>query len=156
MTGASGHVGYRTLTTLLNHPAYKDYRVRCLVRNVEAFKKSLALPPTAEHKSRIELVQISGIDAPGVYDEPIKGVSYVIHLASRLGSLEDADYDKLLIQPAVRGTVGLLEAAHKEPKVKRIVITASIVSFGALPEDGTIITGNSYPSISFSSASLVQ
>ena len=68
--------------------------------------------------------------APGAFDEAIQGVKYIIHVASPipLGVPENVDFDKFFIQPAVRGTLGVLESAKKTPSVKRIVVTSSVIA----------------------------
>ncbi|KAH9896122.1 NAD(P)-binding protein [Cubamyces lactineus] len=74
------------------------YLVRAVVR-----------PPTKDH----------------AYDDAVKGVSAIIHAASPLTYL--IDDPKEVIDPAVKGTLGLLQSAAAHGKdAKRIVVTSSI------------------------------
>lgn len=69
--------------------------------------------------------------APGAFDAAIKGVKYVIHIASPVfGHVEVApeDHHKHFIEPAVRGTIAMLEAAKASGTVKRVVVTSSVVA----------------------------
>ncbi|PPQ68868.1 hypothetical protein CVT24_007677 [Panaeolus cyanescens] len=60
----------------------------------------------------------------GAFDEAVKGVAAILHVASPLSS-GGSDPD-LLIKPAVGGTVGVLNSAlHYGTEVKRIVFTSS-------------------------------
>ena len=118
-------VGFRTLVLLVQ----AGYKVRVAVRNQEGFDRILALKPLAPYASQVESIIVPDITVTGAYDEAVKGVKYILHVASPLSSAApDDDYDKHLIQPAIRGTVGMLESAHKSPGIEKIVITASILS----------------------------
>ena len=69
---------------------------------------------------------VPDITAPDVYEEAIKDVSYAVHIASPLASSVEGDnYEATIIQPAVQGTLAMLEAAKKSGTVKRVVITSS-------------------------------
>lgn len=59
---------------------------------------------------------------PGAYDEAVKGVEGVIHAASPVELFIEGD-PSLVIDPAVKGTTGLLDSLHKHaPNVKRVVV----------------------------------
>lgn len=63
----------------------------------------------------------------GAFDEAVKGVDGIAHTASPFHfRVEDPHTD--LINPAVKGTKGLLNSALLEPKVQRVVITSSFAS----------------------------
>jgi len=72
-------------------------------------------------------VIVPDIEAPGAFDEAVKGVDAVEHTASPFhGKAHDP---KELIGPAVQGTKGVLESVQKcNPSVKRIIITSSVAS----------------------------
>ena len=133
-------IGFRTLVQLLE----KGYNVRAAARNQSGFDRIAALPQAAKYRQQLTSVIVPDITVPGAYDEAVQGVKYVVHVASPLaGKNAGTDYEKLLIQPAVQGTVGMLEAATKAPGIKRVVITASIVALSpaALKGGDEIITG---------------
>jgi nucleoside-diphosphate-sugar epimerase len=123
LTGGSGFIGATTLRYALE----KGYRVRATARSqskADALSKRMN-----KYSDKLETVVVPDILADGAYDEAIKGVEYVVHLASPLaiGTLDD-DLDALIIQPAVQGTLEILRASAKEDSVKRVVITSSTVA----------------------------
>lgn len=131
LTGATGHIGFRTLLNLIP----LGYKVRIAVRSTakesvildNPLFKSLNASP-----SSYEFVIVPDLQVPGAYDEAVKGVDYVVHLASPIitgGNLDnDEAYLAHFIRPAVRGTLSILEAAYTAPTIKRVVITSSVVA----------------------------
>ncbi|OPB45484.1 reductase [Trichoderma guizhouense] len=130
LTGATGFIGFRTLVLLLE----AGYKVRAAVRNVAGFERIKALKSAAPYVSQIEHIVVPDITVPGAYDEAVKGVKYVVHVASPFSSpdLVQSDYESSFIQPAVKGTVGMLDSAITAESVKRVVITGSILSITGL------------------------
>ncbi|KAK4628120.1 Ketoreductase CTB6 [Fulvia fulva] len=127
ITGVTGHLGFRALRYALEH----GYRVRAAVRSETKAKSVLSNSALVELKANPELsfAVVPDITAPDAYCEAIKDVSYVIHIASPLAmSIEGDDYEAGFIQPAVQGTLRILEAAKKSGTVKRVVITSSSIS----------------------------
>lgn len=97
----------------------------------------------------MQSILVPDITVPGAYDEAVKGVDYVIHAASPFaapGLMSSEEYESNYIQPAIAGTVGMLDSAAKASSIKRVVITASILSIISLPDGANkvVITG-SYP-----------
>lgn len=142
ITGATGFVGFRTLIETLK----AGYHVRAAVRNESGIQKIKAAPSTQPYFSQLEFALVPDFLKEDAYYEAIKGVDYVIHLASPTTNLKTTPtqetYDEVLIQPAVRATMNMINAAsHYSPTCKRIVITASIVSIIEWPEMFTE-TGN--------------
>lgn len=119
-------IGFRVLTLLLE----AGYKVRAAVRNQAGFDKISKLKPVAPYASELTSVIVPDITVAGAYDEAVKGVEYIVHIASPLASNAPPgiDYESYLIQPAIQGTVGILESAAKTTGIKRIVITGSILS----------------------------
>lgn len=133
-------IGFRTLIELLQ----AGYRARIAVRKEADFTKVLSLKPMAAFSSNVEQVIVPDITASGAYDDAVKGVKYVIHVASPLPHprYNDADYDAEVIQPAIKGTVGILASAYKVSGVQRVVMTASVASKATtFLDDGEIING---------------
>lgn len=128
-------VGYRVLVQLLE----AGYAVRTAVRNQAGFDKIRALKPTAAYLDRITSVIVPDITVPGAYDEAVQGVKYIIHTASPVPVTKPdvTDYEKEIIQPAVRGTISVLEAAKKSTGIQRIVITGSSASTICFSECGS-------------------
>jgi len=130
LTGATGHIGFRVLLDLLT----AGYKVRAAVRS-EAKEKTILTNPTFKAlnapSSLLSFVIVPDLQAKGAYDEAVKGVDYVIHLASPIttgASVTTEEYHEYFIKPAVRGTMSMLEAAAASPSVKRVVITSSVVA----------------------------
>ncbi|KAK1241192.1 hypothetical protein MKX08_001166 [Trichoderma sp. CBMAI-0020] len=126
LTGGTGMIGFRVLTLLLE----TGYKVRAAVRNQAGFDRISKLKPVAPYASELTSVIVPDITVAGAYDEAVQGVEYIVHVASPLASNTPpgADYESYLIQPAIQGTVGILESAAKTTGIKRVVITGSILS----------------------------
>ncbi|GKT60965.1 3-beta hydroxysteroid dehydrogenase [Colletotrichum tofieldiae] len=136
ITGVTGHVGFAVLT----HALRAGHTVRCAVRSEAkaAFIRSrpqiraLDLP-----RARLNFAIVPDITADGAYDDAIRGVSSVIHVASPLATADSVPRDQhqeYFIQPAVRGTLGMLEAAKRAGTVRRVVITSSVVALASVEE----------------------
>ncbi|KAK5685260.1 hypothetical protein LTS10_003338 [Elasticomyces elasticus] len=126
VTGGTGFIGFATLKKALED----GYTVRAAVRSEAKADNLRTNPSIKKFASNFSFVVVPDILAPHAFDEAVKGVKYILHLASPLTtgiSLED-DLDAHVIQPAVRGTLEVLESAAKEASVKRIVICSSIVA----------------------------
>ncbi|KAK1621687.1 NAD dependent epimerase/dehydratase [Colletotrichum phormii] len=130
ITGVTGHVGFAVLT----HALRAGHTVRCAVRSEAkaAFIRSrpqiraLNLP-----RARLNFTIVPDITTDGAYDDAIRGVSAVVHVASPLATADSVPRDlhqEYFIQPAVRGTLGMLEAAKRAGTVRRVVITSSVVA----------------------------
>ncbi|KAI7780650.1 hypothetical protein LA080_015809 [Diaporthe eres] len=133
ITGATGHVGFRTLV----HALRSGLNVRVAVRSeakASRLLSRLSLKITSKQRQRLTYTIVSDITAEGAYDDAMDDVTHVIHVASPLvtGSQQPPIESKLaedfFIGPAVRGTRNLLEAAESCGTVRRVVITSSIVA----------------------------
>jgi nucleoside-diphosphate-sugar epimerase len=144
MTGATGMIGFKTLTLILE----AGYTVRAAVRNQAGFDRISSLPSVQKYKSQLTSFIVPDITVPGAYDEAVKGVKYIVHLASPLaGNEKGADYEATFIQPAIQGTVGMLESAIKTTGIERVVITASILSIASSERlrTGKVVDGSYLP-----------
>lgn len=82
ITGATGHLGFRTLVITLEN----GYRARVALRRLEQaekIKKTTSIQPYLES---IEFVHVPDITASEAYVEAIKGVDFVLHIASPIYS----------------------------------------------------------------------
>jgi nucleoside-diphosphate-sugar epimerase len=122
-------IGFKTLVEVLK----AGYKVRAAVRNQAGFDRITSLKPLAPYVSNLESIIVPDITVPGAYDEAVKGVKYIVHIASPLVQPVDTEelFQTEVIQPAIQGTVGILEAAHKVTGIERIVITASMLSIAS-------------------------
>ncbi|KAH7020709.1 uncharacterized protein B0I36DRAFT_296096 [Microdochium trichocladiopsis] len=132
LTGATGFLGYLTLIQLLQ----AGHHVRAAVRSQSKIAKIKSAPSfkaLASKGSSVEWVVVPDMTAPGAYDEVVKGVTSIIHIASPIPTfgaepIPEAKLDEYFVQQPRQATLGLLEAAQKAGTVKRIVKTSSIVA----------------------------
>jgi nucleoside-diphosphate-sugar epimerase len=155
ITGATGYLGYLVLVGALK----KGYHIRIAVRSEAKAQKLLssssikALNPS---KEQLSWVIVPDMAAPGAYDEAVKGVKYIIHLASPIPTFGGPNppakeqYEAYFIKPAKEGDIGMLQSAANEPSVKRIVITSSVVAI--IPFDYLMGTPNGDPNRVFTSS----
>ncbi|KIW23252.1 uncharacterized protein PV07_11464 [Cladophialophora immunda] len=135
LTGSSGHIGYRTLVEALS----KGYRVRAAVRSESKVAEIKAAKSTQPYLGQLSFVIVPNIEKDGAFDEAVKGVDYIVHLASPLARPSDDD-EANIIQPAIRGTLSILRSALKEPAIKRVVITSSVAAVS--PPDSRVYTAD--------------
>ncbi|KAK3376536.1 hypothetical protein B0T24DRAFT_221844 [Lasiosphaeria ovina] len=128
ITGATGHIGSCTLLHLLR----AGHRVRAAVRSEAKIAAVLARPQIQALNlgSRLTFTVVPDITAAGAYDNAVQGVTHIIHIASPLATsgVPPDQHDAYYIQPAVRGTMSMLEAANFGGTVRRVVITSSFVA----------------------------
>jgi nucleoside-diphosphate-sugar epimerase len=130
VTGATGHLGFRTLVFTLQH----GFKARVALRKLEKAEHLKATKSLKLFLKDIEFVEVPDITATGAYDEAIRGVDYVIHVASPIYSgldPNDHDWKKLMYDPAEKGALSILAAAAKEKSVKRVVVTSSVAAIEA-------------------------
>ncbi|ETN40907.1 uncharacterized protein HMPREF1541_05187 [Cyphellophora europaea CBS 101466] len=133
ITGATGHIGFRTLAVALE----AGYRARVSSRSLQMAEKLRSLPSIKPHADKVEFVEIPDFLAPGAFDNAVQGVSYIIHVASPIpdatipgsGTHFDADHD--FVQPAIQGTLNLLRSATRASSLTRIIITSSVAILAA-------------------------
>ena len=137
VTGASGYIATHLVKQLLQ----EGYRVRGTVRSLKDETKTKSLFDLADSstKANLELVEADLMDAD-CWPKVVEGCDYVMHTASPFPAENPSDEDKL-IQPAVNGTVSVLQACG--PGVKRVVLTSSVAAISAghqNPPNGTAFT----------------
>ncbi len=140
ITGATGFVGSCTLLRLLG----AGYRVRAAVRSEAKIESVLSRPQiqALNPGSRLTFTIVPDITVPGAYDHAVDGATHIIHIASPLASGGNSvplnQHEAHFIQPAVHGTLNLLDAANLGGTVRRVVITSSFVALVPMDElDGT-------------------
>ncbi|KAI9843491.1 MAG: hypothetical protein M1838_002609 [Thelocarpon superellum] len=126
ITGVTGFIGFRVLVTALQ----AGYRVRGVIRRAEQAESLKATASVKPYVKQLEFVVVPDILKDGAFDEAVQDVVYIEHLASPLASKAAGpeDYQSELIEPAVKGTTGILASAKKSASVKRVVITSSAVT----------------------------
>lgn len=129
ITGGTGLIGIKTIQLALK----AGYSVRAAVRSQSKADAVLATPTVKAINpgSRLNFIIVPDILVDNAYDEAVKGVKYILHIASPIVKGEGftpEQYETHLVQPALRGTSGILESAYKTSGIKRIVITSSEVA----------------------------
>jgi nucleoside-diphosphate-sugar epimerase len=126
------------------------YKVRAAVRNVTGLEKIKAFKSVAPYASQLEHIIVPDITISGAYDDAVKGVKYIVHLASPFAApdLLESEYESSYIQPAVKGTTGMLDSAATVAGIKRVVITGSILSIMGFAANGSnAIIDGTYPTL---------
>ena len=134
VTGASGFIASRLVADLLQ----QGYRVRGTVRDASQAAKYSFLTELPGATDRLELVS-ADLLAPESFEDAVAGCEYVMHTASPY-VLTAKDPDKELVQPALRGTEGVLAACAKVGGVKRVVLTSSVAALTDEPQPGEVLT----------------
>ncbi|KAH8128176.1 hypothetical protein ACSS6W_011022 [Trichoderma asperelloides] len=122
ITGASSFVGAHVLEQFLS----EGTPVRGVARSQSSADRILKM--NAQYASLLSFVIVPDITTPGAFDDAVKDVEGVIHIASPF-TIDIKDNEKDLLIPAIEGTTQILESTYKyAPQVKRVVITASFAS----------------------------
>ncbi|EFI27543.1 D-lactaldehyde dehydrogenase [Coprinopsis cinerea okayama7 len=118
VTGANGYIAMWVIKLLLE----RGYSVRGTVRSADRIP--YLRDRFKSYGEKLKVVVVSDITEEGAFDEAVKDVDGIQHIASPVPeTVEDPD---ALITPAVQGTIGILKSALKNgTRIKRIVITSS-------------------------------
>ncbi|WVQ78700.1 hypothetical protein IAT38_000787 [Cryptococcus sp. DSM 104549] len=127
VTGGSGFIAAHVCQRLLR----EGHPVRATVRSE---KKGEYLKNLFEGLGGFEYVLVDDISKPHAFDEAVRDVDGVAHTASPF--YLNASSAKELIEPAVQGTVGLLQSVLDHGStVKRVVVTSSVAAI-MMPKTG--------------------
>ena len=125
VTGASGFVALHTIIQLLQ----QGYKIRATLRTLS--REAEVRETISKHvdiNDNLEIVTTDLMQDTG-WDEAMKDVEYVLHIASPFPLFEPNHEDELII-PAVQGTLRVLRAAHKG-NIKRVVQISSVAAVTA-------------------------
>ncbi len=119
VTGASGFVAIHTIIQLLEQGYHVRGTVRTLSREAEIRE---TISKHVQANDRLEILP-ADLEQESGWEEAMKGVENVLHVASPFPLFEPKHEDELIV-PAVQGTLRVLRAAHKAG-VKRVVQVSS-------------------------------
>lgn len=123
VTGGTGYVGSWIVRVLLE----KGYTVRAAIRNKgNASKVRHLLDAEAETSGHLELWE-ADLLTKGSFDDAACGARYVIHTASPF-TLHFKNAQNELIDPALKGTTNVLNAATKSDSVQKVILTSSVAA----------------------------
>lgn len=124
VTGGSGYIASWIVKYLLE----KGFTVRATVRDKNNKDKVAHLNELSEKfPGKLELFNADLLKS-GSFKEAMQDCELVIHTASPFIREGIKDPEKELVEPALEGTKNVLLTANETPSVKRIVLTASVVS----------------------------
>lgn len=109
------------------------------VRSTAGSEKIKAIKSTAPYESQIEYIIVPDITVSGAFDDAVKGVKYIVHVASPFASpdLLESEFESSYIQPAIKGSTGILDSAASVEGIQRVVITGSYLSIASFGIAGT-------------------
>lgn len=126
ITGATGHIGFRTLVLVLQ----AGYYARIAVRKLQQSDKIKSAKSVSQYFDQIEFTEVPDITTTAAYDNATEGVKFIVHVASPLpmkAEHQQGNWQEIYYDPAIKGTLSILEAAIKTPSVEAVVITSSTV-----------------------------
>ncbi|RYR69608.1 hypothetical protein Ahy_A03g016167 isoform B [Arachis hypogaea] len=122
VTGGSGYIASWIIKFLLQ----RDYTVRATVRDPSNPKKVEHLLKLEGAKERLQLFKADLLEEAS-FDSVVEGCHGVFHTASPvLFTVKDPQAE--LIDPAIKGTINVLESCAKSASVKRVVLTSSFAT----------------------------
>ncbi|KAH7837864.1 hypothetical protein Vadar_018961 [Vaccinium darrowii] len=122
VTGGSGYIASWIVKLLLQ----RGYTVKASVRDPRDLKKTEHLLSLDDAKERLHLFKANLLEE-GSFDAAIDGCVGVFHTASPC-YMDVKDPQTELIDPALKGTLNVLESCAKASSVKRVVLTSSMAA----------------------------
>lgn len=104
VTGATGYIGSHVVEELIA----AGYKVRGTSRTSEKAQYLVDYINKTFGNGHLEVVEVPDMVAEGAYDEAVKGVSGIVHLASVLSW---SNKPEEAIPPSTRGTIAIIRSA---------------------------------------------
>lgn len=124
VTGASGYLASWIVRQLLEQGIEVYATVRCLLKKE---KVAHLIQLQEQYPGKLKLFEADLLQE-GAFDNAMRGCDIVIHTASPYFLDKPKNIEKELIQPAVGGTKNILQSVERNPTVKRVVLTSSVVA----------------------------
>lgn len=122
VTGASGYIASWLVKLLLS----RGYTVKASVRDPNDPKKTRHLLALDGASERLQLFKANLLEE-GSFDSIVDGCDGVFHTASPFyNDVKDPQVE--LLDPAVKGTLNVLNSCAKFPSIKRVVLTSSMAA----------------------------
>ncbi|KAH6907386.1 D-lactaldehyde dehydrogenase [Coprinopsis sp. MPI-PUGE-AT-0042] len=123
VTGANGYIALWIVKTLLE----RGNSVRVAIRSESKGNHMKEL--FKSYGDRLEIVIVPDMTTEGAFDDAVNGVQGIVHTATPLDFSNPKPDPKSFVEPAINGTLRLLEAALKHKNdVKRVVFTTSLAA----------------------------
>lgn len=124
VTGATGYIASWVIKNLLEqgHPVHatvRDLNKKASFAHLEKMAQEL--------NAHLKLFKANLLE-DGSFDDAMQGCEVVIHMASPFLVTNFKDPIQDLVDPAVKGTVNVLQSVNRIESVKRVVVTSSIAS----------------------------
>ncbi|KAJ5607047.1 NAD-dependent epimerase/dehydratase [Penicillium hordei] len=123
VTGITGYIGSHVADQLLQ----AGFKVRGTVRNIEKAAGLLKHWESNFGTEQVELVVVQNISEPGAFDEAVKGVSGIAHVASNVSFNPDPN---IVITEVVSSVHSILDSAMQSSSVQSFVYTGSASALG--------------------------
>ena len=123
VTGGAGYIGSWIVKDLIE----KGHTIRVSVRDKSKTEKYNHLLELDKKSSGTVELWEANLTVPNSFDAVAKGCDSIIHVASPF-TLSLKNPQQNLIDPALKGTQNVLNAATKSGTVKKIVLTSSIAA----------------------------
>ncbi|KAK4156111.1 putative NADPH-dependent methylglyoxal reductase [Chaetomidium leptoderma] len=150
LTGGTGFVASHVLDCLLDH----GFEVVVTVRSQEKGQRITKSVDETLGK-QVSFVVVEDIAKEGAFDEVVNSdppFDYVVHTASPY-RLHWEDPVKDCLDPAIKGTTGILQSIHAyAPTVKRVVITSSSAAILRPPNHPKVYDESSWSDVTWEQA----
>jgi nucleoside-diphosphate-sugar epimerase len=123
--GGTGFVGSAILQNLLS----KGFFVRAAVRSDSRAALVKSTFRSYVDSGKLTFVIVTDILNETAFDDAVKDVDAIVHCASPSPPANPEAHPDEILDPAIKGTIGVMESAAKYGlKVKRVVVTSSVVT----------------------------
>ncbi|XP_068337746.1 phenylacetaldehyde reductase-like [Pyrus communis] len=140
VTGASGYIASWLVKLLLQ----RGYTVKASIRDPNDPTKTEHLHVLDGAQDRLQLFKANLLEE-GSFDSAVAGCEGVFHTASPFYN-DVTDPKAELLEPAVKGTLNVLNSCVKSPSIKRVVLTSSMaaVAYNGKPRTPDVVVDETW------------